>query len=58
MALCAGTLRSYLTLHDALPAEPLVAMVPISVRRNDEEDSSATGSRPSLASWRPMRPTR
>jgi diacylglycerol O-acyltransferase / wax synthase len=38
MALCAGTLRSYLTLHDALPAEPLVAMVPISVRRDDEED--------------------
>jgi WS/DGAT/MGAT family acyltransferase len=38
MALCAATLRDYLTLHDALPAEPLVAMVPISVRRDDEED--------------------
>ncbi len=38
MALCAATLREYLTLHDALPVEPLVAMVPISVRRDDEED--------------------
>ena len=38
MALCAATLRKYLQLHDALPAEPLVAMVPISVRRADEED--------------------
>ena len=38
MALCAGTLRRYLELHDALPDEPLVAMVPISVRRPDEED--------------------
>ena len=38
MALCAATLREYLTLHEALPAEPLVAMVPISVRRDDEED--------------------
>ncbi len=38
MALCAATLRRYLELHDALPAEPLVAMVPISVRRADEED--------------------
>jgi len=38
MALCAGTLRRYLQLHDALPAKPLVAMVPISVRRDDEED--------------------
>jgi WS/DGAT/MGAT family acyltransferase len=38
MALCAATLRKYLQLHDALPTEPLVAMVPISVRRADEED--------------------
>ena len=38
MALCAATLREYLQLHDALPAEPLVAMVPISVRRADEVD--------------------
>jgi WS/DGAT/MGAT family acyltransferase len=38
MALCAGTLRSYLERHDALPDAPLVAMVPISVRRDDEAD--------------------
>jgi WS/DGAT/MGAT family acyltransferase len=38
MALCAATLRKYLQLHDALPTEPLVAMVPISVRRADEVD--------------------
>ena len=38
MALCAGTLRRYLELHDALPEAPLVAMVPISVRKADEED--------------------
>ena len=38
MALCAATLRKYLQLHDVLPTEPLVAMVPISVRRADEED--------------------
>jgi WS/DGAT/MGAT family acyltransferase len=38
MALCAATLRKYLELHDALPTEPLVAMVPISVRKADEED--------------------
>jgi diacylglycerol O-acyltransferase / wax synthase len=38
MALCAGTLRRYLQLHDALPDKPLVAMVPISVRKHDEED--------------------
>ena len=38
MALCAATLRRYLQLHDALPTEPLVAMVPISVRRADEVD--------------------
>ncbi|HUF98789.1 MAG TPA: wax ester/triacylglycerol synthase family O-acyltransferase [Ilumatobacter sp.] len=38
MALCAATLRDYLTIHDALPDEPLIAMVPISVRGDDEDD--------------------
>jgi diacylglycerol O-acyltransferase / wax synthase len=38
MALCASTLRRYLELHDALPVEPLVAMVPISVRKPDDVD--------------------
>ncbi len=32
MALCAAGLRGYLQRHDALPDEPLLAMVPVSVR--------------------------
>jgi len=32
MALCAGALRRWLQLHEALPAAPLVAAVPVSVR--------------------------
>jgi diacylglycerol O-acyltransferase len=39
MALCSGALRRYLTKHDCLPAEPLVAMVPVSVRTGTEEDT-------------------
>ena len=38
MAICAGALREYLLRHDALPAEPLRAMVPVSVRTGLEED--------------------
>jgi diacylglycerol O-acyltransferase len=38
MALCSSTLREYLLEHDALPDEPLVAMVPVSIRTGDEED--------------------
>jgi WS/DGAT/MGAT family acyltransferase len=38
MTLCSGALRRYLELHDALPDEPLIAMVPVSVRHGDEED--------------------
>jgi diacylglycerol O-acyltransferase / wax synthase len=38
MALCATVLRNYLKLHNALPAEPLVAMVPISVRSEADTD--------------------
>jgi WS/DGAT/MGAT family acyltransferase len=36
MALCATALRRYLAEHDVLPVKPLVAMVPISVRQQDE----------------------
>jgi len=32
MAMCAGALRRWLLAHDALPIEPLLAMVPVSVR--------------------------
>lgn len=39
MALCSGTLRRYLLAHDALPDDPLVAMVPVSVRTGSEEDA-------------------
>ena len=39
MALCAGTLRRYLIKHDALPDEPLIAMVPVSIRAGDEGDT-------------------
>ena len=39
MALCSGTLRRYLTKHDCLPDEPLIAMVPVSVRTGSEDDT-------------------
>src|ERR1700746_2048872 len=32
LAMCAGALRRWLTDHDALPDQPLVAMMPVSVR--------------------------
>jgi WS/DGAT/MGAT family acyltransferase len=38
MAVCAGALRRYLQRHNVLPAEPLVAMVPVSIRTGDETD--------------------
>ena len=36
LAICAGALRRYLLEKGKLPAKPLVAMVPISVRANEE----------------------
>jgi WS/DGAT/MGAT family acyltransferase len=39
MALCAGALRRYLELRRELPAEPLVAMVPVSVRTEAQKGS-------------------
>ena len=36
LAVCAGALRRYLLTKDDLPKKPLVAMVPISVRTEDE----------------------
>jgi diacylglycerol O-acyltransferase len=38
MAVCAGGLRTWLELHDALPDEPLVALVPVSIRTGEEAD--------------------
>jgi WS/DGAT/MGAT family acyltransferase len=39
LALCAGALRRYLDDHDEHPDGPLVAMVPVSVRSDDEKDA-------------------
>jgi diacylglycerol O-acyltransferase len=39
MAICAGALRAYLLEHDALPDRPLRAMVPVSIRTGEEEDT-------------------
>ncbi|EHI11935.1 WS/DGAT/MGAT family O-acyltransferase [Mycolicibacterium thermoresistibile] len=46
LAMCAGALRQYLLEHDALPATPLVAMVPVSLRSADE--SAGGGNRTGL----------
>jgi len=37
LALSAGCLRRYLLEHDALPVQPLVAMLPVAVRAKDDE---------------------
>lgn len=39
LAICAGALRRYLVEGDELPPEPLVAMVPISVRSSDQKEA-------------------
>jgi diacylglycerol O-acyltransferase len=39
LALCAGALREYLDEHGEHPDAPLVAMVPVSVRSEDEKDA-------------------
>jgi diacylglycerol O-acyltransferase len=38
MAACSGALRTYLEEKDALPDQPLVAMVPVSIRTGQESD--------------------
>jgi diacylglycerol O-acyltransferase / wax synthase len=43
MAMCAGALRRWLVDHDALPGQPLVAMIPVSVR--DPASQGALGNR-------------
>ncbi|MCB1673133.1 MAG: wax ester/triacylglycerol synthase family O-acyltransferase [Pseudomonadales bacterium] len=37
MAMCAGALRTYLLYLDALPKKPLIAMVPMSLRKDDSD---------------------
>ncbi len=43
MAMCAGALRRWLADHEALPAAPLVAMIPVSVR--DPASKGALGNK-------------
>jgi diacylglycerol O-acyltransferase / wax synthase len=38
LAVCAGGLRTWLERHQALPDEPLVALVPVSIRTGEETD--------------------
>jgi diacylglycerol O-acyltransferase / wax synthase len=38
MAVCAGGLRRWLEEHDALPDDPLVALVPVSIRTGEETE--------------------
>jgi WS/DGAT/MGAT family acyltransferase len=38
LAVCAGGLRAWLERHQALPDEPLVALVPVSIRTGEETD--------------------
>lgn len=40
LAMCAGALRDYLIEQSALPDAPLVAMVPVSLRRRDAGEAS------------------
>jgi WS/DGAT/MGAT family acyltransferase len=40
LAACAGALRRWLVLHDALPAEPLMTAVPFSTRESGNTDHS------------------
>ncbi len=38
MAVCAAGLRAWLELHDALPNDPLIALVPVSIRTGEETE--------------------
>lgn len=40
LALCAGALRRYLADLNELPEEPLIAAVPVSIRRDDSEEGN------------------
>ena len=37
VSICAGAVRRWLIAHDELPDEPLVAQIPVSVRREEEQ---------------------
>jgi WS/DGAT/MGAT family acyltransferase len=38
MAVCAGGVRTWLERHDALPDQPLTAMIPVSIRTGEETE--------------------
>lgn len=38
LSVCGGALRAYLEQHDALPRDPLISMVPVSIRPKDDSD--------------------
>lgn len=44
LAMCSGALRRYLLENDALPAESLTAMVPVSLRADDSAGGNAVGA--------------
>ena len=46
VTICAGAVRDWLMERDALPEDPLVAMIPMSVRKRDER--GAWGNRISM----------
>jgi len=41
LAMCSGALRAYLSNQNALPAKPLIAMVPISLRKEGDDSGNA-----------------
>lgn len=43
MAMCATALRRYLLSQNELPDKPLIAMVPVSLRRDDSEEGNQVG---------------
>ncbi|CAM4242609.1 Putative diacyglycerol O-acyltransferasec/MT3848 [Mycobacterium basiliense] len=44
LAMCAGALRRYLTEQNAMPAAPLVAMVPVNLRNKNDADGGNVAS--------------
>jgi diacylglycerol O-acyltransferase / wax synthase len=48
LAVCGGALRAYLESHDALPSDPLVAFVPVSIRPAGDPGGGASGNAVSM----------
>jgi diacylglycerol O-acyltransferase / wax synthase len=41
LSICSGAMRAYLSNQNALPDKPLIAMVPISLRQDDDDSGNA-----------------